>query len=246
MDNTFGTTSRSVILLASIIGASFIVSSIIASLTFYNVRAMDNTLSSTGSAKVSVKADTAKWIAQFSRQVRVSSVKQGYAEMASDLEKVKKFYKDNGITLTDDQISQVYMDQDWNQNQNQTDKLYILRQTVTVTSQDVDGISRLSKNVTELINQGVLFQTQYVEYTYSKLPELRVKLLGDAIKDAKARADELAKSSGKRVGDLKSASSGVVQVLSKNSIDVADYGAYDTASIEKDVMVTAKATFTVD
>jgi hypothetical protein len=84
-----------------------------------------------------------------------------------------------------------------------------------------------------------------LEYSYTKLPELRVSLLSDAVKDAKARAAKLAESSGKKVDVLKSASVGVVQVLPVNSVDVSDYGTYDTSKIDKDVMVTVKAAFTL-
>ena len=70
-------------------------------------------------------------------------------------------------------------------------------------------------------------------------------LIGKAVTDAKARATEIAKSVGQSVGRLQSASSGVVQVMAPNSTDVADYGSYDTSTIDKQVMVTAKATFVV-
>jgi hypothetical protein len=91
----------------------------------------------------------------------------------------------------------------------------------------------------------VLFSTQSLEYTYSKLPELRVSLLKDAMTDARARANSIASSDGKGVGALTSASIGVVQVLSPSSTSVEDYGAYDTSSIEKEVMVTVRASFQV-
>lgn len=51
--------------------------------------------------------------------------------------------------------------------------------------------------------------------------------------------------SGKKVGSLKSVSMGVVQVLQPNSVDVSDYGMYDTSTVEKEIMITVKATFTL-
>jgi hypothetical protein len=72
-----------------------------------------------------------------------------------------------------------------------------------------------------------------------------VSLVGQAIADAKARAVQIAKAGGSSVGALKSASSGVVQVLAPSSTNVEDYGSYDTSTIEKEVMVTARATFYV-
>jgi hypothetical protein len=47
------------------------------------------------------------------------------------------------------------------------------------------------------------------------------------------------------VGSIRSASMGVVQVLSPQSIEISDYGSYDTSSVEKEVMVTVKAAFSL-
>jgi uncharacterized protein len=116
---------------------------------------------------------------------------------------------------------------------------------VELNSADVTLIDTVSKNVRSLIEQGVVFSTASLEYSYSKLPELRVSLLADALKDAQARARTIAETSGGSLGRLKAASSGVVQVLPLNSLDVSDYGAYDTQNIKKQVMVTVKAAFEV-
>jgi uncharacterized protein len=226
-----------------ILGVAIIISIIIAAGVFYKVRSFDNTLTVTGSASVQVTSDHVKWVGVINRIARVSTLKQGYTDMASDLVNVKAFLKQKGIT--DDQIvvSPVFMDQ--NYDQNQVERTYTLRQTIDVNSSDVNGIGEIAKNIQPLIEKGVVFSTQSLEYTYTKLPDVRVSLLADAVKDAKARAGKLAESSGKKVGILKSASSGVVQVMSANSLDVSDYGSYDTSKIEKNIMVTVKASFTL-
>jgi hypothetical protein len=72
---------------------------------------------------------------------------------------------------------------------------------------------------------------------------MRVALLSEAIKDAKARAQAIASESGRSIGVLRNASSGVVQVLPQGGIDISDYGMYDTQSLNKEVMVTVRATF---
>jgi hypothetical protein len=125
------------------------------------------------------------------------------------------------------------------------ERSYTLRQTIDINSADVNAISEIAKNIQPLIDKGVIFSTSSLEFTYSKLPEERVSMLADAVKDAQARAMSLAQSSGKVVGQLKSASSGVVQVMSANSTDVSDYGSYDTSKIEKNIMMTVKASFTL-
>lgn len=226
------------------LGLAIIASTIIGSYTFYQIRSFDNSLTVTGSASKLVTSDHVKWVGSINHIVKVSTLKAGYADMDHDLVAVKAFLKEKNIS--DDQIviSPVFMDQNYDQPQG-AERSYTLRQTIDVNSSDVVGITEISKNINPLIEKGVVFSTQSLEYTYTKLALERVALLSDAIKDAKARASKLAESSGKSVGQLKSATSGVVQVMSANSLDVSDYGSYDTSKIEKNIMVTTKASFTL-
>jgi uncharacterized protein len=96
-----------------------------------------------------------------------------------------------------------------------------------------------------LARTGVFVSAMPPQYNVSTLPQIRVRLIGKAVEDARARATEIAKSSHSTVGALKAASSGVVQVLAPGSIAVDDYGAYDTGSVDKEVMVTVRTTFLV-
>lgn len=227
-----------------IIGLSLIASFIIGSVTFYKVRSLDNYLSVTGSATKNVVADNAKFSGTFTRTVKASDIKGGYSVIADDLVLVKRFLKDQGISESDMIFSAVSMMQNYDYKSNyETEKEYNVSQTVEISSGDVAKISSLAENVKQLIDTGVIFSTNQVEYYYTKLPELRVELLSDAIKDAKARASKLAESNGQKVGSLKAASTGVVQVLSSNSLEISDYGTYDTSKINKTVMITVKASF---
>ena len=97
----------------------------------------------------------------------------------------------------------------------------------------------------DLLADGANLSPEQPQYYISTLPQLRVSLLGAAIKDAKARASAIAQSGGSSVGALETASSGVVQVLAPNSTNVEDYGQYDTSSIDKQVTVTVRANFYV-
>lgn len=227
-----------------ILGLALIISTIIGTYTFYQIRSFDNTLTVTGSASKQVTSDHVKWVGSISRIVKINTLKEGYTSMANDINNVQDFLKSKNITADQIVISPVLMDQNYDQAQG-TEKTYTLRQTIDINSSDVNSITEVAKNITPLIEKGVIFSTQSLEYTYTKLPEERVAMLGDAVKDAKARASKLAESSGKFVGQLKSASSGVVQVMSANSLDVSDYGSYDTSKIEKNIMITVKASFTL-
>ena len=246
MDNQIVTTKgQGLNSLGVILGLSLIASSLIGALAFYKVKSLDNTLSVSGSAKRPVTSDKVKWTASFMRTVAVDELKTGYAQMASDLVLVKKFYAAQAVQEKDLVISSISMQQQYDANRTGP-TMYTLTQTVELQSSEVAGITAMAQKSGDLAGQGVIFATQAVEYYYSKLPDLRVELLGAAIKDAKARAQKLAESSGKRVGSLKAAASGIVQVLPVNSVDVSDYGSYDTSKIEKEVMVTVKASFILE
>ncbi|MEI6660207.1 MAG: SIMPL domain-containing protein [bacterium] len=227
-----------------VLGLAIIISTIIGSYSFYQIRALENTLTVTGSASKQVTSDHVKWVGVISHISTMATLKSGYANMASDLANVKTFLKSKNIS--DDQIvtSPVFMEQNYDQQQG-AERTYTLRQTVDVNSSDVGGIAEVAKNIQPLIEKGVVFSPQSLAYPDTRLPDERVSMLADAIKDAKARAGKLAESSGKVVGQLKSASSGVVQVMSANSLDVSDYGSYDTSKVEKSIMITVKASFTL-
>ena len=228
-------------------GASLIISAWIVSNTFYSIRALDNVISVTGSARLEVTSDSAKWTTSISRtNITTSTLSQGYTNIANDLSVVKAFFAKNGIDESQLTISPVQMSEQYDYNQNNTAnqvKHYQLMQTISIASKDVHAITALAKQTGDVASKGIIFSTGSLEYYYSKLAELRVNLLSAAIGDAKARATKIAESGGEKVGALRSASSGVVQVLPSNSVEVSDYGTYDTSDITKEVMVTVKATF---
>lgn len=233
---------------AFVLSLGLIISASLASYTFYKIRTFDNNISVTGSTKTRVTSDSVKWTSNISRTVSESAMQKGYTEITKDLVIVKNFLSEKGIKEDELTISPVFTNEiyKYNPSGNSGPREYSLVQTITVQSSDVNKITELAKNIQGIINEGVLFSTQSPEYYYSKLSELRVSLLADAIKDAKARAEMLANSGGRGIGSMRSASIGVVQVLAPNSIEVSDYGQYDTQSIEKDVMVTVRASFAVN
>lgn len=225
-----------------ILGICFIIAAAMASYAFYTVKSFDNALTVTGSAKKQITSDLAKWRSSFSRIVTLDTIKDGYAKMKVDNAAVIAFFAKNGIEEKDLTISPVTMNQiTWDVNQGPFQ--YSLQQNVEIQSTDVQKITQISKNTEELINNGVIFTTQSLEYYYTKLPEARIELLSEAVQDAQNRAARLVEVSGKRVGNLKSASVGVVQLMPVNSTDVSDYGTYDTSTIEKELMVTVRTQF---
>ena len=236
--------SNKIIYFAIILGVCLIISALIASLTFYKVRLPVDTLSVTGSVREKVTSDSAKWSSSFSRTVPAEDLKAGYEMMQKDQELVLSFFEDNGFNEGDILISPVFMDQLYMYDPD-APKENVLNQTVEIQSSDVEKITYMAKNTQTLIDTGVIFSTQSLEYYCLKLPELRIELIPEAINDAKLRAQKIAEGSGKKIGTIKSAHLGVVQVLPVNSTEVSGWGTYDTSTIEKEVMIPVTVTFTL-
>lgn len=228
---------------AAILGVAAIVSAVVLGAGLRS-RSATNVITSTGSAKIRVEADAAKLVGDITRRIETNNMKAGYAAAETDLVAVKKFLADQGLAPEDYEIGPLLSSDVWS-NGNIDYSRQDLRQTVTIDSTDVAKVRAVADNSTKLVQQGIKFQSYDVQYYYSKLADERVALLGKAITDAKLRATEIAKSAGNSIGALRSASSGVVQVLAPNSVSVEDYGSYDTSTLEKDIMVTVRATFEV-
>lgn len=232
---------------AVVVGASIIIGLLVLGLGVSTIRNSGNTLTTTGSHKTHVMSDSAKWTFSVSRTVTESAIQSGYTELEGDMVKVTAFLRDAGVEEAEIETTPILTEEIWNYGNEGANlpRRFTLRQNVTVSSSDVEKITALSKNTAALARTGVFFTNQFPEYYISNLAELRVELLGSALEDAKARASEIARGAGNRVGKLQSATSGVVQVLSPNSLEIADYGAYNTQTAEKDVQVTVRATFKI-
>jgi hypothetical protein len=120
---------------------------------------------------------------------------------------------------------------------------YQANRDVTVRSEDVKKIQKLSQGLGEVLQTGVNLFSSGPQYYVSTLSDLRPKLLADAMKDAKLRAIALTASTGTSVGAIRSARSGPVQVTAADSVEVSDGGVYDTRTIDKTVTTTVTVVF---
>jgi hypothetical protein len=227
---------------AVVLALGLIVAASIGAYAFYGVRSFDNTLSVTGSATMEVEADAAKWTVSISRLAFEGEIPYIQSRVSADTQRTVDFFEKAGVAPEVILVSPVSVDQEYTSDTN-APRRYNVRQDISISSDDPAHVERLSHDIEDLIAGGILVNSYRPEYYVTGLPSIRVALVGKAVEDARARAIEIASSTGQKVGRLKSASSGVVQVMAPNSVEVSDYGSYDTSTIDKQVMVTARAVF---
>jgi hypothetical protein len=123
---------------------------------------------------------------------------------------------------------------------------YRLIQRFEIRSKDVDGISAIARSSTDLINEGIPFTSEPAEYLYTQLSQLRVEMISEATKDAKARGDAIVNVSGSRLGTIRKAETDVFQITARYSTEVSNSGSYNTTSIDKDIRAVVAITFAVE
>ena len=205
------------------------------------------TIRVTGSASQQVTSDSASWTINF--RTRKPTLKEGYAKLNSDAKLINKFLTDNGFEDKDISFGSINNYENYgrlpNGNMSNNIESYTVYQSVTVKSNDIDKITKVSKTVDELVNQNINLNADSVRYFVSNLDDIKIKMVGEATKNAKQRAESMVGGTNGKIGTMNSAKMGVFQIVPINSTDVSDYGINDTSSIEKKVVATVNATFNV-
>jgi|688.fasta_scaffold263531_2 hypothetical protein len=120
-------------------------------------------------------------------------------------------------------------------------------QVVSVSSTNAAVIEKVSREITNLLEQGVNVTSFDPSYYYTHLGELKLEMLSEAAKDARARAENILSSAGNtRVGKLVYADMGIININAANSTETSTEGNNDTSSRDKDIITIVHAEFEVE
>jgi hypothetical protein len=232
---------------AFIMAAAFVLSAYVVTDGLRDVKGPGNNLSVKGSAKQQITSDLVVWNGSFTS--KSASLADAYKSLKESESKVKNYLKNQGITEKDMVFSAIntsinYVVLPNGAYSNQIDS-YLLSQSVEIKSDDIQKITGISRNATDLINEGVEFQSNPPQYFYTKLADLKIDMIALATQDAKARAEKMLGATGNKVGRLNSASVGVFQITPLYSDAISDYGINDTSSIEKEITSVVTCEFEV-
>ena len=239
-------TSTVIIALASIIAFW-----IIGNAYKYKFRSTEN-ITVTGLAEKDFTSDQIVWTGNYSR--KMMDLKSAYSLLKEDEGKIRNYLKAKGVADAELVFSAVNIDKDFTNKFDANGKQigseftgYNLKQNVTVDSKDISKVEKISREVTELIESGIEFNSSSPSYFYTKLSELKVDLLAKASADARQRAETIAKNAGSGLGKIKKATMGVFQITGQNSNEDYSYGgALNTSSKNKTASITIKIDFAVE
>ena len=230
------------------LAVGLVLSSIIFGWFYSNKQKGDEAITVTGSAKRRITSDLVVWSAGVSAQS--AALTDAYKQLSESTPRIKEYLLSKGIPENQMTVSSITTTQQRSRDSdgNETGQItgYTLSQQIEVRSNDVAKIGQIAREATELINQGILIESQAPKYYYTQIGDLKIEMLGEAAKDAKERAERIAQSTGNSIGAVRSAKMGVLQITAADSTDVSDYGVYDTSTIEKDMTAVVNVSFAVD
>lgn len=212
----------------------------------------ENAIHVTGMGTKDFDSDLIVWRGSFSKMN--FDLPAASAALDADKNNIKNYLVSKGVNESEIVFSAVDIQKQFDDVRNGNGDVvssvfvgYILTQSVTIESQDVNRIEQISREVSELINTGVEFYSEAPEFYYTKLAELKQQMVKEATEDARMRAEKIAEASGSELGNLKNAEMGIFQIVGQNSNE--DYswgGTFNTGSRRKTASITMQLEFEID
>ncbi|WP_118194727.1 SIMPL domain-containing protein [Albibacterium indicum] len=239
--------SNRFVLPSIIIGLAAIIATFILANGFNNIRNNDETITATGSAKKLIVSDLA--ILSGTLSANASSSAEAYNQLQSQKPTLIKYLTDNGFPEEDIDFQTIntYPNYYYDENgRNRGISSYSSSQTFRLSSTNVEKIKETSIDISSLVQQGLDFRVNSPEYYYTKIGEIKIEIQAEAAKDAMTRGERIAEATGRKLGALRRARMGVIQITPENSNMVSDMGINDVSSIRKEITAVVNADFSID
>ncbi len=236
---------------AIVFAIAIIASSLILGQAVINRNKTQGTISVTGLGQTDFLSDLIVWEARFTRDN--SDLKQAYTDLENDKNAIRSYLVSKGLPDSVIVFNAVKTSRNMRQNYTSSGQYigeeftgYTLSQMVQIDSKEVSKVEKISREVTELLNKGIQLYSLSPRYYYTKLDDLKIEMISSATENARLRAEQIAKNSGTKLGELQMARMGIFQITGQNSNENYSWGgAYNTASKAKTASITIKLTYRV-
>jgi hypothetical protein len=231
-----------------VIGVSLIISVLIFTTAWKSNQSSNQTITVTGSAKKEIISDFG--ILRGTISVSYGSPELAFKELENQRRKLLIFLEKNGFPKEKVELYTItnYPLYEISSSGVSTGRVigFVYNQRVEISSNDVNKIKKLSLDISSIVEDGVSFSVEPPEYHYTKLADLKIEIQAEAAKDAMIRAQKIAEATDRKLGPMRSARMGVLQITPKFSNAVSDYGINDLSSIEKEIVGVVTASFQIE
>ena len=170
-----------------------------------------------GLAEREVDADKVVWT--LTLEESADELNPMFTRLNQQVDVIKNFLKEKGIDgkgdvqvttfSVNDNLSNVWGDEKPRYH-------YTVRRSVVVSSNDTHFISDLRTQTDELIDRGIIVESDNAEYEYTQFQKLKPEMMAEAIANAETTAKQFAENSHSRINKIVEAGQG------EFSIDDAD------------------------
>ena len=210
-----------------------------------DIRLADRYVMVRGLAERTVKADLAVWPLSF--REAGNDLQATFAKSEQDRQAVVQFLAAQGIPKADISLGQPSVtDTEANEygGTQRAPNRYIVQQSISVRSGDVDKVAAAVQKTSDLIAKGVVLGggPQYgsqnsVSYVFTGLNSIKPEMITEATRNARSAAERFAADSGSKVGPIRTAEQGLFTI---SSADAAAGGSAST------IMKTVRVVTTVN
>ena len=184
----------------------------------------DRSVTVRGLAEKDVTADLATWTIAYSAQA--DDLASAQADIDADTKALRGFFTELGfdgdaLQPTGANVSQF--------NNNYGSTTYTIRQRMSLRTNDIKKAQAAVKRQFDLIRRGVVLdEGSGMAYSFTKLNDIKPKMVAEATKDARASAEQFAKDSGAEVGAIKNAAQGYFSIEARDGDSGGGWGQSDT------------------
>ena len=201
-----------------------------------------------GLAEKPIKADRAEWTVGL--QVKGASNADALARLRKEKPALDQFLAAAGFARAALSESNEAVEANYEQvegrNGNMRSEQHgnIARVSVRINTTEIDKIIAASRTIVQFEADGHPVNYGQAQFLVSDLEDVKMSLIGAAMRNSHTRAEEFAKNGDVKVGSMRSASQGAFYILPAGAdSDVSDWGGtYDKTTVDK----IARVVVTVD
>ncbi|MEE4451228.1 SIMPL domain-containing protein [Novosphingobium resinovorum] len=183
----------------------------------------DRAVTVKGLAEQDVTADLATWTISYSATAPDLATAQ--ASVDRDTAQIAAFFRELGFPADALQPTGVNV----NQTKDNGIVSFTVRQRVSLRTTDIKRAENAVRRQFDLVRRGVILEEgSGMAYTFTRLNDLKPRMVAAATRDARAAAEQFAKDSGAEVGAIKNAAQGYFSIEARDGDSGGGWGQSDT------------------
>lgn len=185
------------------------------------LKSYDRTVDVKGLCEREVKADKVIWPIMY--KVMGNDLSEVLRQTDSNNSTILEFLREGGIRAEDITVSTPLISDKYASEYGNNDRVYrfLVTNTLTVCSEDIDAVMALQSRQSELMKKGIPTTgdtwENKTQFKFEALNDIKPEMIEEATANARMAADKFAKDSGSRIGKIKTATQGTFSIEDRDS-----------------------------